>query len=760
MSLALAIRLWRNCVNLLQWTKKLPIQSIHLAFLMVLVSLTIQSFNWLGLGILLMAVTCLFRYYPIRQAGKALLVLLVFGSGIFVYRSYQNFRYQSEPDQLTEIKPILDTISVNGDQLSFRGRSNGRTYQVFYVLKSEEEQTYFKSLDEPVKFHVSVSLSEAEEMRNFKGFNYRNYLKTQGIYRLATIDKLQAVEKSSAIRPAEVLQTLRRKLIVYIDQHFPSPMKHYMTGLLLGYLGKDFEEMSDLYTSLGIIHLFALSGMQVGFFLLTFRKFCLKLGLTLEQVDALQVPFSYLYAGLTGFSISVIRSLIQAFLSRLGIKGLDNFAWALMLILVFLPRGILTTGAVLSLSYAFVLSVFDWSDVSGWWGTVLQSLAISLGMLPLLMWYFSVYQPLSLLLTATLSVLFDMAMLPGLSLILLVSPIAKLTVFNPLFSWLEQGISLVAKLSGPSWIFGSPSLVMLVLLVLSLAVFHDYFKKKNVRLIVVCLLALLFFLVKNPLENEVTVVDIGQGDSIFLRDMWGKTILIDVGGKVSFESQEAWQKHQTAANAERTLIPYLKSRGVGKIDQLVLTHTDTDHMGDMEVVAQNFKIGEILVSPGSLTNQEFVTRLKAMKVKVRVIQAGERLAIMGSQLQVLYPWETGDGGNNDSIILYGHLLNKNFLFTGDLEDGELELIKRYPKLPVDILKAGHHGSKGSSYPEFLAHIGADTALVSAGKNNRYGHPNPETLERFEAEQMTVYRTDQQGAIRFHGWQSWKVETVR
>lgn len=106
------------------------------------------------------------------------------------------------------------------------------------------------------------------------------------------------------------------------------------------------------------------------------------------------------------------------------------------------------------------------------------------------------------------------------------------------------------------------------------------------------------------------MIDVGQGDSIFIRDMRGKTILIDVGGKVAFAKKASWQRALQTANAEKTLIPYLKTQGVDTIDQLVLTHTDTDHMGDMETVAKSFKIREILVSSGSLTKPNFVKRLK------------------------------------------------------------------------------------------------------------------------------------------------------
>lgn len=134
---------------------------------------------------------------------------------------------------------------------------------------------------------------------------------------------------------------------------------------------------------------------------------------------------------------------------------------------------------------------------------------------------------------------------------------------------------------------------------------------------------------------------------------------------------------------------------------------------------------------------------------------------MGSSLQVLAPLTLGDGGNDDSVILYGQLLGLTFLFTGDLEEeGEKELIKAYPELPVDVLKVGHHGSKGSSSAAFLSHIKPKLALISAGKKNRYQHPHGEALDRLREQGTRIYRTDQQGAIRFIGQRSWRLETVR
>ena len=105
-------------------------------------------------------------------------------------------------------------------------------------------------------------------------------------------------------------------------------------------------------------------------------------------------------------------------------------------------------------------------------------------------------------------------------------------------------------------------------------------------------------------------------------------------------------------------------------------------------------------------------------------------------------------------------MDKNFLFTGNLEEkGEKELLKQYPDLEVDVLKAGQHGSKKSSSSSFLEQLKPEMTLISVGKNDRTKLPRQETLTRLETINSKVYRTDQQGAIRFKGWNSWKVETV-
>ena len=685
----------------------------------------------------------------------------VFGFWFLFQNWQQSQASQNLADSVERVRILPDTIKVNGDSLSFRGKSDGRIFQVYYKLQSEEEKEAFQALTALHDLKLEGKLSEPEGQRNFGGFDYQAYLKTQGIYQTLNIKKIQSLQKVGSWDIGENLSSLRRKAVVWIKTHFPDPMRNYMTGLLLGHLDTDFEEMNELYSSLGIIHLFALSGMQVGFFMDGFKKLLLRLGLTQEKLKWLTYPFSLIYAGLTGFSASVIRSLLQKLLAQHRIKGLDNFALTVLVLFIVMPNFFLTAGGILSCTYAFILTMTS-KEGDGLKAVARESLVISLGILPILSFYFAEFQPWSILLTFVFSFLFDLVFLPLLSILFALSFLYPVIQLNFIFEWLEGIIRLVSQVASRPLVFGQPNAWLLILLLISLALVYDL--RKNIkRLIVLSLLITgLFLLTKHPLENEITMLDVGQGESIFLRDVTGKTILIDVGGKAESDKKiEKWQEKAITSNAQRTLIPYLKSRGVAKIDQLVLTNTDKEHVGDLLEVTKAFHVGEILVSKGSLKQKEFVSELQATQTKVRSMTAGENLPIFGSQLEVLSPMKIGDGDHEDSLVLYGKLLDKNFLFTGNLEEkGEKELLRQYPDLEVDVLKASQHGSKKSLSSAFLEKLKPEFTLISVGKNNRTKLPHQETLIRLETINSKVYRTDQQGAIRFKGWNSWKIESVR
>ena len=737
-----------------QWISRFPIPKIYLSFLLLWLYYAIFSASvlaLLGFGFLLV---CLFFQFPWKTVTKVLLICGLFGSWFAFQKWQQEEASKHLVDSVDTVRILPDTIKVNGDSLSFRGKADDRLFQVHYKLQSEAEKEEFQQLTDIYEITLEGKLASPQGARNFAGFDYRNYLKSQGIYQTMTISKILDKTATSSWDIGENLSSLRRKAVVWIKRIFPDPMRNYMTGLLLGHLDTDFEEMNELYSSLGIIHLFALSGMQVGFFMDAFRKSLLRLGMTQEKFKWIAYPFSLFYAGLTGFSASVIRSLLQKILAQHGFKGLDNFAITVLLLFIVMPNFFLSAGGVLSCAYAFILTMTS-KEGKGIKAIARESCIISLGILPILSFYFSEFQPWSILLTFVFSFLFDMILLPLLSILFCLSFIYPITQFNFLIEWLESIIRFVYQLSSRPIVFGQPSLWILVFLLISLALIYDY--RKNLKKIsMLGIVAISFFLItKHPLENELTVLDMEQGRSIFLRDLTGKTILLDVGEKSEVEKKEAWQEKVTTSNAKRSLIPYLKSRGVAKIDQLVLTTSDTKQLDHVLEISKAFELGEILVTEETLSKREFMDKLKESKVKVVAIKTGQQLPIFGSGLEVITS-QNRDG--RDSIAMFGKLLNQTFLVTGNIE--EKFLTSHYPKIQADVVITHQQASKKKTDIEKFKNVHPKITVISIDKKKSFKVKNGENNQEEKELENLVLKTDNKGAVRFKGWTTWNVETVQ
>ena len=736
---------------MLQWISLFPIPEIYLSFLLLWLYYAIFSASVLALLGLVFLLVCLFFQFPWKTVTKVLLICGLFGSWFLFQKWQQEEASQHLVNTVDTVRILPDTIKVNGDSLTFRGKADGRLFQIYYKLQSEAEKEKFQELSELNEMVVKGKLASPQGASNFAGFDYRNYLKTQGIYQTLTISEIVELKQTSSWDIGENLSSLRRKAVVWIKRKFPDPMRNYMTGLLLGHLDTDFEEMNELYSSLGIIHLFALSGMQVGFFMDAFKKLLLRLGLTQEKFKWLAYPLSFVYAGLTGFSASVIRSLLQKLLAQHGFKSLDNFALTILILFLIMPNFFLTAGGILSCAYAFILTM-TCEEVAGIKGLVRESCIISLGVLPILSFYFSEFQPWSILLTFVFSFLFDMVLLPLLSILFCLSFIYPITQFNFLFEWLENIIRYISQLSTRPLVFGQPSLWILILLLITLALIYDYRKNlKKISMLVIVAISL-FLVTKHPLENEITVLDMEQGRSIFLRDMTGKIILLDVGEKSERDKKEAWQERLSSSNAKRSLIPYLKSRGVAKIDQLVLTTSDTKQLDHVLEISKTFELEEILVTEETLSKREFMDKLKKSKVKVAAIKTGQQLSIFGNSLEVI---SSQNSDNKDSMALYGKLLNQTFLVTGNTE--EKFLANSYPKLQADIVITHQKSSKQKTDVEIFKTLQAKATIISVDKKKKFKEKNEESNQELG---NSIYKTDQNGAIRFKGWSSWQIETVR
>ena len=740
-----------------QWISRFPIPKIYLSFLLLWLYYTIFSASYLALLGFVFLVFCLFIHHPWKVVLKVLLICGLFVSWFLFQKWQQEEASQNLLSSIETVRILPDTIKVNGDSLSFRGKAEGRMFQVYYKLQSEAEKEDFQNVTDPYDITLEGKLASPQGARNFAGFDYRNYLKSQGIYQTLTISKISDMKATSSWDIGENLSSLRRKAVIWIKRNFPDPMRNYMTGLLLGHLDTDFEEMNELYSSLGIIHLFALSGMQVGFFMDAFRKSLLRLDMTQEKFKWLAYPFSLFYAGLTGFSASVIRSLLQKILSQHGFKGLDNFAMTVLLLFIVMPNFFLTAGGVLSCAYAFILTMTS-KKGQGIKAVVRESFIISLGILPILSFYFSEFQPWSIVLTFAFSFLFDMVLLPLLSILFCLSMIYPFTQFNFIFEWLESIIRFVYQLSSRPIVFGQPNVWILLALLIALALLYDLRKNFKRLTLLAFLVASLFLVTKHPIENEITVLAMDQGSSIFLRDMTGKTILIDVGREKESEKKEGWQEKVSSSTVQRNLIPYLKSRGVAKIDQLVLTTGDAKQLGNLLELTKAFEIGEILLPEVILEQKVFVEKLKSSKVKVGAIKKGEDLSIFGSRLEVSHLSGDKSGEVSDSLFLHGKLLNQTFLFANDIK--EKELSKQYSNQQVDVVITSQTASKGRSGLEDFNLLNPKLTVLSADQKKNFKDQQQASVLEKEEKTSKVHHTNQQGAIRFKGWTSWQFETVQ
>ncbi|HLG26160.1 MAG TPA: ComEC/Rec2 family competence protein, partial [Paenisporosarcina sp.] len=251
---------------------------------------------------------------------------------------------------------------------------------------------------------------------------------------------------------------------------------------------------------------------------------------------------------------------------------------------------------------------------------------------------------------------------------------------------------------------------------------------------------------------EVSFLNVGQGDAtvIELPHQQG-VILIDAGGLLRFD-QAFWKQSDTPFEIGReVIVPFLKGRGINRIDTFIWTHADSDHIEGAEEILEEIKVEEIHVTPGAIyestLKEAFQTAINN-NILIKEQMADTNWQIGNTQLMYVSPQDTEYEGNDDSLVLYMKHGLFTALFTGDLEkDGEEDILRKYEGMQnVVILKAGHHGSKTSSSLEFINQLNPDLTIFSAGKNNRYGHPSQEIVERFMEKNLPTLTTADVGSV--------------
>ena len=241
-------------------------------------------------------------------------------------------------------------------------------------------------------------------------------------------------------------------------------------------------------------------------------------------------------------------------------------------------------------------------------------------------------------------------------------------------------------------------------------------------------------------------LNVGQGDSaLIITPYHREIILIDTGGKIPY-SQESWQLKDNNISLAQNIITFLKSIGITKINTMILTHGDYDHIGEAKEIIENFSVHKVIFNKGQYNEleQELIVLLKNQQISYT--QSISNISGKNFKLQFLNR-KIYDNENDNSIIAYLQLGQITTLFMGDAsKQVEKDLLKNFElKIPT-ILKVGHHGSSTSTSQEFINQIKPQYSIISVGANNRYGHPQNEVLSVLK--NSTIYRTDINGNIIF------------
>ncbi len=318
---------------------------------------------------------------------------------------------------------------------------------------------------------------------------------------------------------------------------------------------------------------------------------------------------------------------------------------------------------------------------------------------------------------------------------------------------IKAGGSLADRLPFTMWTPGKPAYGKMLLafgLLLLFCLFGNLsengrtFPKKFWRYRLGLLLGVILLLARYPARNlQVTFLDVGQGDGICMELPDGKVYLMD-GGSSDVSKVGTYR-----------LVPFLKAKGIRKIEAVFLSHGDADHINGIAELLKEKQIAiTCLCLPAATEQEEFaeITNLaQARNISVRTIRAGDFWENNGARFWCLNPTEAVENGNAASMVLYMEYQDFSMLLTGDLEgEGEKNvaaLLRANAITDVSVLKVAHHGSKNSTKEEFLQQCSPTVAVISCGERNTYGHPHKETMERLDDAGTVVYRTDRSGAIQ-------------
>ena len=600
---------------------------------------------------------------------------------------------------------------------------NYKEDKIDLVIKAKENISVSYYTDEIIKFNlgdyvlVSGELTIPYDNTVFNLFNYRKYLLSNKIYFILNADSIKKIKDND-----NIFYKIKNLLYERMDK---LKTKAYVQAFVLGDNQSLDSEIKLIYQENGITHLLAVSGSHTTF-LAVILLFFLK---RFKHRHLIICLILFFYAFLTNFTPSILRAVFLFVLNKYDKKKTIILIACLMLL--YNPYYIYNVGFLFSFVICFYLIYFGKlaNHFKNYFVKLLvTSLICFVASVPIMInnfYYINLISPI-----------INLFFIPYVTFIIF--PLCLLTLIFPIFDNvllfflnIMEYISLFCNSFNLNLIMCKVNLIIFILYYIVIT--FIFIKPKYFYVLVIML-----FIHNNikyfSYQDKITFIDVGQGDSILL-ELGNKNVLVDTGGNTFSDYNMALNK----------LIPYFKSLGIKKIDYLILSHGDYDHMGESINLINDFKVSKVIFNKGKYNDLELDLIKLLDDKKISYYQNIKQLTINNHKLYFLNDELYADE-NDNSLIIYTIINGYKIMLMGDASNlVEKDIIQKYKLDNIDILKVGHHGSKTSSSKEFIEVINPKYAVISVGANNWYGHPNKETLENLNT--SNIYRTDINGSIK-------------
>lgn len=630
-----------------------------------------------------------------------------------LYTNYYPFKSKYTKDD-KEFIGIVTKYEVKEDKITIEIKAKEKLL-ITYKYQDKE----FNNLSYGDKIKVKGTLITPSKNTNQNTFNYQKYLYYKKIYYLVEATSINKIANNH-----NYLYTIKNTLYQKINKLKSS---NYIKTLLFcdNTLSKEIKES---YRINGISHLFSVSGMHINFFVSIIYLYLNKI--TYNKRIKYLITNIFIITYLILFpSSSLLRSAVMSilysinYLLKLKIKKIDILLLTLGVSLLINPFIIYDLGYIYSYTITFflVLSSSTLKKKNKINKIIYISLLSFLASIPI-----TIYNSFEI---NIISILLNIILVPIISIIIL--PLTILTYIFPildsilyLFTNTLETISLfISKINITKIIFPKPSLLIIVLYYIIFLL--SYQNKKYFYLNIILLIIIYIFPYLNS-NFEVVMFEVGEADCHLIKYPYNKnTILIDTG--------------KNEYKIKNEVIPYLKSIGIKKIDYLIITHGDLDHIGGSITLINNFQVKNVILNKGTFTDleKELIKNLNKKKIPYQINI--NKINLSNHTIYLLNNTKYNNE-NDNSIITYFTYQKYKFLYMGDASiTTEDNLLENYNLNNISILKVGHHGSNTSSSKDFISQINPSISLISVGENNIYHHPNKEVINNLS--KSRIYRTD-------------------